>query len=110
MPGKIVIPSHLPAESILANYLANNPESMQGLVKHPFYGELDTDLRAIDPDIPTPTATVEDAVATVLSDDYTFGTALSAFSAPRQVGDQDLYRPVRRVSCACPWLCCFKKL
>lgn len=94
--GQIVIPSHLPAESILANYLANNPESMQGLVKHPFYGELDTDLRSIDPDIPTPTATVEDAVATVLSDDYSFGTALP-LSAPRHVRDQDLYRPVRRV-------------
>ena len=94
--GQIVIPSHLPAESILANYLASNPESMQGLVKHPFYGELDSDLRSIDPDIPTPTATVEDAVATILSDDYTFGTALP-LSAPRQVDDQDLYRPVRRV-------------
>ncbi|MCY4129214.1 MAG: ATP-grasp domain-containing protein [Gammaproteobacteria bacterium] len=94
--GQIVIPSHLPAESILANYLASNPESMQGLVKHPFYGELDTDLRAIDPDIPTPTATVEDAIATVLSDDYTFGTALP-LSAPRHIDDQDLYRPVKRV-------------
>ena len=94
--GQIVIPSHLPAESILANYLASNPESMQGLVKHPFFGELDADLRGIDPDIPTPTATVEDAVATVLSDDYTIGTALP-LSAPRQVDDQDLYRPVRRV-------------
>lgn len=94
--GQIVIPSHLPAESILANYLASNPESMQGLVKHPFYEALDSDLRAIDPDIPTPTATVEDAVATVLSDDYTFGTALP-LSAPRQGEEQDLYRPVRRV-------------
>ena len=68
--GQIVIPSHLPAESIISNYLANVPNSMQGLVKHPFHKELDHDLRQIDPYIPIPKATVNEAVAQVLSDDY----------------------------------------
>lgn len=94
--GQIVIPSHLPAESILSNYLAKNEDSMQGLVKHPFFDELDADLRRIDPDIPIPTATVEDAVATVLSDDYSFTSALP-LSGPRVASEQNLYRPVRRV-------------
>ncbi len=94
--GQIVIPSHLPAESILSNYLANDPDSMQGLVKHPFYEDLDRDLRSIDPEIPIPTATVEDAVATVLSDDYSFTSALP-LSAPRPVSEANLYQTVRRV-------------
>ncbi|MYD44581.1 MAG: ATP-grasp domain-containing protein [Gammaproteobacteria bacterium] len=94
--GQIVIPSHLPADSIIANYLANVPESMQGLVKHPFHEELDSDLRAIDRDIPIPTATVEDAVATVLSDDYSFTSALP-LSTPGPVDENDLYKPIRRV-------------
>ena len=94
--GQIVIPSHLPAESIISNYLATVPDSMEGLVTHPFFDDLDTDLRSIDPNIPTPTATVEDAVANVLSDDYTFGTPLP-LSAPRQTSEAELYQPVRRV-------------
>lgn len=94
--GQIVIPSHLPAESIISNYLANVPESMQGLVKHPFHDDLDADLRVIDPDIPIPTATVEDAIATVLSDDYSFTSALP-LSTPQRMDEADLYKPIRRV-------------
>ena len=94
--GQIVIPSHLPAESIISNYLAKVKDSMQGLVKHPFYDDLDSDLRKIDPEIPTPAATVEDVVATVLSEDYALTDTLP-LAAPPRIDEGKLYRPVRRV-------------
>ena len=94
--GQIVIPSHLPAESIIANYLANVQDSMQGLVQHPFHEGQDEELRTIDADIPVPVATVEDAVATVLSDDYSFEESLPLVTQ-RKYDEARLYQPVRRV-------------
>lgn len=94
--GQIVIPSHLPAESIISNYLANVPESMQGLVKHPFHEGMDEELRSIDPEIPIPAYSVEDAVATVLSDDYSFTQSLPLMTT-RHYDESSLYQNVRRV-------------
>ena len=93
--GQIVIPSHLPAESIISNYLANVPDSMEGLVKHPFHVEMDADLRQIDPYIPIPKATVNEAVAKVLSDDYA-ATELAPVVPSRSAQGEQL-REVRRV-------------
>jgi len=42
--GQIVVPSNLPLNSILSNYLSQDPGAMQGLVKHPFHPELDAAL------------------------------------------------------------------
>ena len=64
--GQIVVPSYLPLDSILANYLVNVPGAMQGLVKHPFLDELDEALQLIDPEIPLPQSTISDVVAGVM--------------------------------------------
>ena len=52
--GRVVVPSFLPSQSIVSNYLSTNPGSMRGLVKPPFAETLDQELRAIDPRIPVP--------------------------------------------------------
>ena len=46
--GQIVVPSNLPLNSILSNYLSDNEGAMQGLVEHPFFPTLDDELRKID--------------------------------------------------------------
>lgn len=67
--GQIVVPSHLPFSSTLANYLALVPGSMQGLVQHPFLPDQDKTLRKIDSQIPLPEAeaTVEKIVTDVVT-------------------------------------------
>ena len=51
--GQLVVPSNLPLNSILSNYLSATDGAMQGLVKHPFFDTLDEELAlAIDPSIP----------------------------------------------------------
>ncbi len=49
--GRIVVPNFLPVTATLANYLVKKEGSMQGLVKHPFMADLDSQLAAIDNDI-----------------------------------------------------------
>jgi acetyl/propionyl-CoA carboxylase alpha subunit len=68
--GQRVVPSHLPAEAILANYLSKSEGSMDGLVRNPFEPGLDDALRAIDPNIPVPSDSVQQAIARVLQGEY----------------------------------------
>jgi len=68
--GQMVVPSYLPSTCTLSNYLSTNPESMEGLVKHPFAPDLDEKLREIDPNIPLPKLTIEEII------DNTFSKAL----------------------------------
>ena len=65
--GRVVVPSFLPSQCIVSNYLSTNPGSMRGLVKHPFAETLDQELRAIDPRIPVPTETVEDVIERIFA-------------------------------------------
>ncbi|WP_028292560.1 ATP-binding protein [Oceanobacter kriegii] len=64
--GQIVVPSYLPSTSTLSNYLSVSPKSMDGLVAHPFFDDMDDRLRAIDPDMPTARHTVDDVLDRVL--------------------------------------------
>ncbi len=93
--GQIVVPSNLPLNSILSNYLSLVPGSMQGLVKHPFLPELDEELRRIDPEIPVPQETVEDVVQRVLSGILSQQRPVVVAHRPKYT-DRDLIRPVRR--------------
>lgn len=93
--GQIVVPSNLPLNSILSNYLSVDPGSMQGLVKHPFQPELDEELRHIDPEIPVPQESVQDVVRRVLSGILSQQRPVVVAHRPRYT-DADLIRPVRR--------------
>jgi len=64
--GQIVVPSYLPSTSTLSNYLSEIDGSMQGLVKHPFWPDLDQQLENIDPRIPLPKSSVEEVVTRIL--------------------------------------------
>jgi acetyl/propionyl-CoA carboxylase alpha subunit len=94
--GQIVVPSNLPLNSILSNYLSQDPAAMQGLVKHPFHPELDEALRQIDPDIPVPQETVEDVVSRVVAGVLSQERPVVVAHRPRYT-ETDLIRPVRRV-------------
>jgi len=65
--GRVVVPSFLPSMATIANYLANTPGAMQGLVKHPFADGLDDKLREVDPDIAIPEKTIGEVVSNVIS-------------------------------------------
>ncbi len=94
--GQIVVPSYLPSDSHLANYLSTVPGAMAALVRHPFLPELDAALRRIDPAIPVPRETVRDVFTRVLA-----GTAAdeqpSVETPSRRVSESALYRPVRKM-------------
>lgn len=97
--GQIVVSSHLPSMATLSNYLVLVPDSMQGLVCHPFLPEQDIELRKIDPDIPIPKETVQDVVADVIANryqsrDYSSPTALAALDSEQATVP---LKPVRRV-------------
>lgn len=64
--GQIVVPSYLPSTCTLSNYLSVSSTSMDGLVRHPFFEDLDNQLRAIDPDMPIAKYSVEDVLDRVL--------------------------------------------
>src|SRR5262249_42869903 len=91
--GQIVVQSNLPSRATLSNYLPTTPGSMQGLVRHAFFDDLDDRLRKIDPEIPLPTETVVEVVHRVM---------LGSLSTDRpQLGsrrlkfrDRDLMRPI----------------
>ncbi len=93
--GQIVVPSNLPLNSILANYLSTNAESMQGLVEHPFLRDLDNDLRRIDPDIPLPKESVDAVIRRVLSG--VLDREAPEVAAPPRYTDADLIRPIKRL-------------
>ena len=50
--GQLVVESHLPASSTLANYLSQKDGTMDGLVENPFDEQIDHALHQIDPSIP----------------------------------------------------------
>jgi acetyl/propionyl-CoA carboxylase alpha subunit len=92
--GQRVVPSHLPIQSILANYLSRVEGGMEGLVINPFDEGLDERLRQIDPNIPVPTETIAQAIARVLKGEYRPSEA-SAPEEPR--GDAIRFEPIGRV-------------
>jgi len=94
--GQIVVPSNLPLNSILSNYLSATDGAMQGLVKHPFLPDLDEQLREIDADIPVPQDTVEDVVARVLAGGFADQRPVVVAHRP-QYADTELARPVKKV-------------
>jgi acetyl/propionyl-CoA carboxylase alpha subunit/acetyl-CoA carboxylase beta subunit len=94
--GQLVVPSNLPLNSILSNYLSVTDGAMQGLVKHPFFPTLDEELRAIDPAIPVAVETAEEAMDRVLAGE--FADQLPVVVAHRPVyTESDLERPVKKV-------------
>ena len=63
--GQIVVPQNLPSTSTLSNYLSEVDGSMSGLVKHPFFDNIDEDLRNIDAEIPVADESVVEVVQRV---------------------------------------------
>ena len=94
--GQIVVPSNLPLNSILSNYLSVDEASMQGLVKHPFYYELDDELVKIDREIPVPKETVPEVINRVMSGVLSQVRPIVVAHRPRYA-ESDLIRPVKRV-------------
>jgi acetyl/propionyl-CoA carboxylase alpha subunit/acetyl-CoA carboxylase alpha subunit len=94
--GQIVVPSNLPLNSILSNYLSLAPDAMQGLVRHPFQPELDDVLKEVDATIPLPQQTVEDVLTRIASGVLSQERPVVVAYRPRY-SDEDLIRPVRRV-------------
>ena len=94
--GQLVVPSNLPLKAILSNYLSTTEGAMQGLVKHPFFDALDSDLRAIDPAIPAAQEEVESAIGRVLSGGFVDQRPVVVAHRPVYT-DKDLIRPVKKV-------------
>ena len=92
--GQIVVQSNLSSLCTLSNYLSLVDGAMHGLVKHPFIGDLDDELRHIDPDIPVPSETVPEVLGRVLQGDF---GPVSPVTGDREVAEADLIRPVKRV-------------
>ena len=64
--GQIVTQSHLPLTSTLSNYLSEIPGAMDGLVRHPFAGDLDERLYEVDSEVPVPELSVAQVIERVL--------------------------------------------
>ncbi|MDH4249321.1 MAG: acetyl-CoA carboxylase, partial [Deltaproteobacteria bacterium] len=84
--GQRVVPSHLPSDAIVANYLSRVEGCMDGMVVNPFDDSLDEKLRKIDPDIPVPTETIPEVMSRVLQGHYRF----TPVEAPDEVVPQGL--------------------
>ena len=69
---------------------------MQGLVRHPFYEDLDDELRRIDPDIPVPRESIVEVVNRVMSGILSQERPM-VIPARIPADAEDLYRPVKRV-------------
>ena len=95
--GQIVIPSHLPLRSILSNYLATDPNAMEGLVKHPFHTGLDDELVMIDPEIPVPSAEVREVLAQVMAGVFGDEGPVPRKPKRKRYLEAELYRPTQRV-------------
>ena len=94
--GQIVVPSNLPLRSILSNYLSANEGSMQGLVKHPFYANIDESLRGVDSAIPVADESVEEVMTRILQGRLVNQRPVVVAHRPVYT-DRDLVRPVRKV-------------
>ncbi len=94
--GQIVVQSNLPSTSTLSNYLSVVPGAMQGLVRHPFFDDLDDRLRKIDPEIPLPTETAVEVVHRVMLGSLSMERPQLGGRRPK-FRDRDLVRPVQRV-------------
>ena len=94
--GRVVVPSFLPSNVIVSNYLSERPGSMRGLVHHPFAENLDSELLAIDPDIPVPTETVEQVIERVFKGSY-LPVALKRSEIDINKDERSLMRDIRRV-------------
>ncbi|MDH3587985.1 MAG: ATP-grasp domain-containing protein [Gammaproteobacteria bacterium] len=94
--GRVVVPSFLPSQSIVSNYLSTKLGSMRGLVHHPFAETLDKDLQDIDREIPLPTETVEEVVDRVFKGAY-LPEARKTVEWDSQGYVRSLMRPIQRV-------------
>ena len=94
--GQIVVPSYLPSTSTLSNYLSKVQGAMQGLVKHPFFEDLDQQLKEIDPDIPEGRESVEDVITRILRGELTTEEVDDGIDA-KTVNHFDLMKEVKRV-------------
>ena len=93
--GQRVVPSHLPAQAILANYLSRSEGSMDGLVVNPFDEELDRQLREIDPEIPIPSETVPEVVERILKGEFHPARPRAPVRTPSE--DTIVFAPVKRM-------------
>jgi acetyl/propionyl-CoA carboxylase alpha subunit/acetyl-CoA carboxylase beta subunit/biotin carboxyl carrier protein len=94
--GQIVVPSNLPLRSILSNYLSANEGAMQGLVKHPFYANIDESLRGVDAAIPVADESVQEVMTRILQGRLVNQRPVVVAHRPVYT-DRDLVRPVRKV-------------
>ena len=93
--GQIVVPSYLPSTCTLSNYLSVSSESMDGLVAHPFFDDLDERLREIDPDMPVARYTVDNVLERVL-EGYITAERMAPMTAEDEVG-QKIYGKIDKV-------------
>lgn len=94
--GQIVVPSNLPLDSILSNYLMDVEGSMQGLVKHPFHKNLDQDLLRIDPRIPVPNDSIADVISGVMKGVLSAVGSAQVSTVRASADYNELYKPVQR--------------
>ena len=92
--GRVVVPSFLPVQATLSNYLSGAPGAMRGLVSHPFHEQLDGQLRAIDPSIAVPDESVEQAIERILEGKY---LPQAGKRQSRKMLSKDLMRPIKTV-------------
>ena len=98
--GQIVVPSYLPSTATLSNYLSTSPDSMDGLVKHPFFDDIDQRLKAIDPNIPVARYSVNDVLSGILK-----GFVVAQRMAPDtglldnsdSSGKEKIFNPIKKV-------------
>ncbi len=91
--GQAVVERNLPYHCMLSNYLSVTPDSMAGLVQHPFSPDHDEALRRIDPTIPLPTESVEQVVDRIMSGRLDGEGPIVVVHEPRE---EDLIRPVQK--------------
>ncbi len=94
--GQIVVPSYLPVQSTLSNYLVKVPGAMRGLVKHPFFEDLDQSLKTIDANIPVATETVEEVIERILHGELIVEEN-EDLEGTKTVSSLSLCKPVKRM-------------
>ncbi len=93
--GQLVVESHLPMNSILADYLSDNHESMEGLVQNPFDENIGDKLSAIDPEIPLAKLTIHEVISRILQGQY---QRLEVNEPKDQVFEENIFfRPIQRI-------------
>jgi acetyl/propionyl-CoA carboxylase alpha subunit len=98
--GQIVVPSYLPSTATLSNYLSISPDSMDGLVKHPCFDDIDDRLKAIDPSIPVARYSVNDVLSRILK-----GLVVAQRMAPdtgllgttSNTNNEKIFAPIKKV-------------